>query len=74
MGGDLYYIPSEKKSSWRTEVEELGFTVEDLSQRMTDADRRAFAFLGKLKNGNTERFFHLEPLEDGYMLAIRFAG
>jgi hypothetical protein len=74
MGGDLYYIPAEKKATWRAEVEALGFTVEDQSARMPEADRRKFAFVGKLKNGKTERFIHLENLESGYMLAVRFAG
>jgi len=74
MGGALYYIPPEKKTSWLAEVEELGFTVEDLSARMTQADRRAFAFVGKLKNGKTERFVQLQAIDSGYVLAVRFAG
>jgi len=74
MGGDLYYIPPEKKSSWRAEVEELGFAVEDLSSRMTETDRRVFVFVGKLKNGKTERFVQLEPFDSGYVLAVRFSG
>ena len=74
MGGELYYISPEMKSSWITEVESLGFVVEDISDRMTEADRRVFAFVGKLKNGKSERFIQLEVLKSGYMLAVRFAG
>ena len=74
MGGDLYYIPAEKKATWLGEVEALGFTVEDQSNRMSESERQTFAFVGKLKIGNTERFIHLETLDSGYMLAVRFAG
>jgi len=74
MGGNLYFIAPAKKASWIAEVEELGFVVEDLSDRMTESDRKAFVFIGKLKNGTTERFIQLEPLESGYVLAVRFAG
>jgi hypothetical protein len=74
MGGELYYIPAEKKATWVAEVETLGFTIEDNSSRMPEAEAQKFAFIGKLKNGTTERFIHLETLGSGYMLAVRFAG
>jgi hypothetical protein len=74
MTGELYYIEESKKASWISEVEELGFTVEDLSERLTEADRRTFAFVGKLKNGKNERFAELQVWGAGYVLAVRFAG
>lgn len=74
MGGDLYFIPAEKKATWIAEVEALGFTIEDHSDRMPEAEAQKFVFIGKLKNGSTERFIHLETIESGYILAVRFAG
>jgi hypothetical protein len=71
--GDLYFIECEKKSAWIAELEQLGFTIEDMSERLTEAERRTFAFLGKLKNGNKERLVDLQTWGDGYVLAVRFA-
>ena len=72
--GELYFIERDKRSSWIAEVEQLGFTVEDMSERLTEVERRPFAFLGKLKNGKKERLVELQTWGQGYVLAVRFAG
>jgi len=74
MGGDLFYIPEEKRTTWIAEVEAVGFIVEDHSDKLSEADAQTFAFVGKLKNGTTERFIQLQELDSGYVLAVRFAG
>jgi hypothetical protein len=71
--GELYFVEREKKSSWVAEVEQLGFTVEDMSERLTEAERGTFAFLGKLKNGKKERLVDLQTWGQDYVLAVRFA-
>ncbi len=49
--GDLYLIPREKRAFWATELEQLGFTVEDWSERLSEDEKHTFIFLGKLRNG-----------------------
>ncbi|MGC4073105.1 MAG: hypothetical protein QM760_11400 [Nibricoccus sp.] len=71
--GDLYFIDRDKRTSWIAEVDQLGFTVEDMSERLTESERSTFAFLGKLKNEKKERLVDLQTWEQGYVLAVRFA-
>jgi hypothetical protein len=72
--GALYYIASDKRHSWLAEVDKLGFTVDDMSDKLSDLERRSIVFVGKLNNGTKHRLIHLLTWDTGYVLAVNFSG